>query len=80
MRESESLDSGATSKTIVALMPRKILQVLKKDGEVVGLETVMTVESMKMEIAMSMTQGGKFKAFVGKGDSVDEETLLCRVV
>lgn len=81
MRESVARDSGGLSKTIMAPMPCKILDVLKKDGEdVASGETVMVIESMKMEMAMSMPQGGKFEAYVEKGDSADEGTLLCRVV
>jgi acetyl/propionyl-CoA carboxylase alpha subunit len=81
IRESVARDSGALSKAIVAPMPCKILSVLKKDGEIVAPgETVMVIESMKMEMTMSMSQGGKFEAHVRKGDSANEGTLLCRVV
>ena len=81
MRESVAANSDAGSAKITAPMPCKILSVLKNNGdEVTPGETVMVVESMKMEMAMSMSQGGKFEAFVQKGESADEGTLLCRVV
>jgi acetyl/propionyl-CoA carboxylase alpha subunit len=80
IRESVARESGALSKQAVAPMPCKVLSVLKKDGDVVKPgETVMIIESMKMEMAISLPQGGKFEAYVQKGDSTNEGTVLCRV-
>ncbi len=80
MRASVVRELGGLSKTIVAPMPCKVLSVLKSDGDNVAPgETVMVIESMKMEMAMSMPQGGKFKTIIRKGDSANEGSVLCRV-
>jgi acetyl/propionyl-CoA carboxylase alpha subunit len=81
IRESVARETGAHLKHAVAPMPCKVLSVLKKNGDVVKPgETVMIIESMKMEMAISLPQGGKFEAYVQKGDSTNEGTVLCCVV
>jgi acetyl/propionyl-CoA carboxylase alpha subunit len=81
IREVAEGGSAARLKTATAPMPCKVLSVLKNDGdEVRAGESVMVVESMKMEINISMSVGGSFEAMVRKHDAVDEGTVLCRVV
>lgn len=77
---NEATDSSS-GKSVKAPMPCKVLSVLKKSGDHVKAgEVVMVVESMKMEMSISMSVGGKFEALAGKGDAVDEGVVLCRVI
>jgi acetyl/propionyl-CoA carboxylase alpha subunit len=79
MREdgASAVDRG---KTAVAPMPCKVLSVLKSSGEAVKPgESVMVVESMKMEMTISLAAGGTFEALVNKDDAVEEGVVLCRV-
>ncbi len=79
MRE-RAVVSGTRLKTIAAPMPCKVLTVLKKDGDQVKAgETVIVVESMKMEMNILASLGGVFFAMVKKGDAVNEGALLCRI-
>lgn len=80
MRQVATDGSEARLKTAIAPMPCKIRSVLKKDGdEVKAGENVMVVESMKMEMNISMPLGGRFETRVKEGDAVDEGTMLCCV-
>jgi acetyl/propionyl-CoA carboxylase alpha subunit len=70
--------AAGAQRTIHAPMPCKVLDVLKKEGEVVQVgEAVMVVESMKMETSISCGMGGVFRCQVGKGEAVDEGRVLC---
>jgi biotin carboxyl carrier protein len=40
----------------------------------------MVVESMKMEMKISVMADGKFSTSLNKGDAVDEGKVLCSVV
>ena len=63
---------------ILAPMPCKVLQVLKREGAQVKTgEPVMIIESMKMEIAIYANKAGKFNTSVQTGDAVDEGIELC---
>lgn len=67
-------------KVAVAPMPCKVLSVLKQTGDAVKAgEVVMVVESMKMELTISLAAGGTFEGLVSKGDAVEEGVVLCRV-
>ena len=73
--------AGPLSKTVTAPMPCKVLSILKKNGDKVKPgESVMVVESMKMEMSISVTAEGIFETSLKKGDAVDEGKLLCSVV
>lgn len=73
--------SGSQSKTVKAPMPCKVLNILKKNGDDVKAgENVMVVESMKMEMSITMTADGKFETSLKEGDAVDEGKVLCSVV
>jgi biotin carboxyl carrier protein len=68
-------------KTVTAPMPCKVLSVLKNNGdEVKPGESVMVIESMKMEVSIAVAAAGKFETKWKKGDPVEEGRVLCSVV
>ncbi|RSL93694.1 hypothetical protein CEP52_013102 [Fusarium oligoseptatum] len=68
----------ASTGSINAPMPCKVLQVLKKAGDEVKTgEIVMIIESMKMEITIAATKDGKFESNVKEGEAVNEGVRLC---
>lgn len=68
-------------KTVTAPMPCKVLSVLKKNGEEVKSgETVMVIESMKMEVSIAASSSGVFNTTWTKGNAVEEGKVLCSVV
>ncbi|KAK5216279.1 hypothetical protein LTR72_010673 [Exophiala xenobiotica] len=72
--------SGVSVKSIKSPMPCKILSVLKKNGEEVkNGETVMVIESMKMETNIVVNADGRFMTNVKQGDGVDDGVVLCWV-
>lgn len=84
---SESLRSiagtkgGAEEKVVTAPMPCKVLSVLKKSGdEVKSGDSVMVIESMKMEVNITVPSSGKFQTDFKQGDAVEEGKVLCLVV
>lgn len=80
LRDDVVAASSTQSTAVKAPMPCKVLSVLKRPGdEVKAGEIVMVVESMKMEMNISMAIDGKFQCKVAKGDSVDEGKVLCWV-
>lgn len=73
--------NGPEQKAVTAPMPCKVLSVLKKNGdEVKSGETVMVIESMKMEVSISVAASGKFESEWKTGDAVEEGRVLCSVV
>lgn len=65
---------------VKAPMPCKVISVVKQIGEPVKKgETVMVIESMKMEINISMDVEGKFQSTLKQGDAVDDGAILCSV-
>lgn len=74
----DAKDGGSTS--VKAPMPCKVLSVLKKNGDdVKNGETVMVIESMKMETNVTIGAAGKFMTNVKVGDSVSDGNVLCWV-
>jgi acetyl/propionyl-CoA carboxylase alpha subunit len=72
---------GPEQKTVTAPMPCKVLSVLKRNGdEVKSGETVMVIESMKMEVSIAVAASGKFESDWKTGDAVEEGRVLCSVV
>ena len=72
--------NGVSAKTIKSPMPCKILSMLKKNGEEVkNGETVMVIESMKMETNIVVNADGNFMTNVNQGDAVDDGVVLCWV-
>lgn len=77
LRQQADVEPGS-SKQAVAPMPCKVISILKKAGESTKAgEPVMVVESMKMEMNISVSTAGKFEAMVREGEAVDEGTVLC---
>lgn len=72
---------GPEQKSIEAPMPCKVLSILKKNGDgVKSGETVMVIESMKMEVSIAVSASGKFETNWKQGDAVEEGKILCSVV
>lgn len=81
LRKVTATLGGSQLKTVKAPMPCKVLSILKKNGDDVKAgESVMVVESMKMEMNISVMADGKFSTSLKKGDAVDEGKVLCSVV
>ena len=79
-RQAAEDGQGVQSKIVKAPMPCKVLSMSKKNGDkVTAGEIVMVVESMKMEMNISVVAGGVFNSSVQKGDAVDEGKVLCSV-
>lgn len=73
------IDAGQESVT--APMPCKVLSVLKQDrDEVKSGETVMVIESMKMEMSITVNANGRLRMDWKKGDFIEEGKVLCSVV
>lgn len=71
---------GGQQKVVTAPMPCKILSILKKSGDKVESgESVMVIESMKMEVSISVSASGTFRTKWKVGDAVDEGGVLCEV-
>lgn len=66
--------------SILAPMPCKVLAVVKEPGEEVQIgDTVMVIESMKMEVSIRASWAGKFETSWQPGDPVEEGKVLCQV-
>lgn len=66
---------------VTAPMPCKVLNVLRKNGEEVKEgETVVVVESMKMEMNIAAPQSGIFNTGVKLNDTVHEGSVLCQIL
>jgi biotin carboxyl carrier protein len=75
-----SAAGSATSRTVKAPMPCKVLSVLKQNGDQVRVgEVVMVIESMKMETNISIAAEGVFQTNIKQGDAVDDGKVLCWV-
>ncbi|CAG8040169.1 unnamed protein product [Penicillium salamii] len=80
-KRSEQANQGSEQKTVAAPMPCKVLSVLRKNGdEVRSGDSVMVIESMKMEVNISVAASGKFQTNWKVGDAVEEGKVLCSVV
>ncbi|KAL6230262.1 carbamoyl-phosphate synthase L chain, ATP binding domain-containing protein [Aspergillus navahoensis] len=80
-RTAVAASGGQAQRTITAPMPCKVLSVLKQvDSEVKSGETVMVIESMKMEVTITVAVDGKFQTSWKEGDAVEEGKVLCTVI
>jgi biotin carboxyl carrier protein len=62
-------------------MPCKVLSILKSNGDSVKAgDSVMIIESMKMEITISAASTGNFETKWKEGDAVEDGKVLCTVV
>ncbi|KAJ6114930.1 hypothetical protein N7486_000708 [Penicillium sp. IBT 16267x] len=81
IRSVAEAKGGPEQKSYKAPMPCKILSILKKNGdEVKSGESVMVIESMKMEVNIAVSASGKFETNWNQGDAVEEGKVLCSVV
>ncbi|KAL2842670.1 carbamoyl-phosphate synthase L chain, ATP binding domain-containing protein [Aspergillus pseudodeflectus] len=79
-RTAAAASAGEAQRTITAPMPCKVLSVVKQiDSEVKSGETVMVIESMKMEVTITVAVDGKFQTSWKEGDAVEEGKVLCTV-
>ncbi|OAL44224.1 pyruvate carboxylase subunit A [Pyrenochaeta sp. DS3sAY3a] len=80
LRDTMEASSSNDPRTVKAPMPCKVLLVKKKSGDTVKAgESVMVIESMKMEINISVAADGTLETKVNQGDAVDEGSVLCSV-
>lgn len=78
---SAKASKGSEQKTVAAPMPCKVLSVLRKNGdEVKSGDSVMVIESMKMEVNISVAASGKFQTDWKVGDAVEEGKTLCSII
>ncbi|KAE8409099.1 carbamoyl-phosphate synthase L chain, ATP binding domain-containing protein [Aspergillus pseudonomiae] len=67
-------------RNVTAPMPCKVLSVLKKNGDVVKSgDSVMVIESMKMEVTITASADGQFHSTWKEGDAVEEGKILCSI-
>ncbi|KAH0841183.1 hypothetical protein AYO21_06929 [Fonsecaea monophora] len=79
-RGRDALDSDP-ERTYKALMPCKVLRVMKQNGEAVKVgDVLLIVESMKMEMKVSAMADGLFRSTLATGDAVEEDSVLCQVL
>ncbi|KAF9889613.1 hypothetical protein FE257_007121 [Aspergillus nanangensis] len=80
LRSVENAANGPEQKAVAAPMPCRVLSVLKQVGEEVKAgESVMVVESMKMELSITASASGKFQSSWKQGDAVEEGKILCTI-
>lgn len=80
-RSTAKANSGAEQRTVTAPMPCKVLSISKNNGdEVKSGDSVMVIESMKMEVNISVMATGKFQTQWKQGDAVEEGKTLCSIV
>lgn len=81
IRSVAKAKSGPEQRTVTAPMPCKVLSILKKNGDdVKSGESVMIIESMKMEINIAAASAGKFETNLREGDAVEDGKVLCSVI
>lgn len=80
-RSTTKANRGAEQRTVAAPMPCKVLSISKNNGdEVTSGDSVMVIESMKMEVNISVAATGKFQTQWKQGDAVEEGKILCSIV
>ncbi|KAB8228071.1 uncharacterized protein BDW43DRAFT_316273 [Aspergillus alliaceus] len=77
----EGSQSDAERRMVKAPMPCKVLSIDRNNGdEVKSGEAVMVIESMKMEVTITVSTSGKFQTDWKKGDAVEEGKVFCSVI
>ncbi|KAH7385813.1 carbamoyl-phosphate synthase L chain, ATP binding domain-containing protein [Pyrenochaeta sp. MPI-SDFR-AT-0127] len=80
MRESIVAANDGGLKVVKAPMPCKVLRILKQAGDKVEKgETLMVIESMKMEMSIAAPDDGEFSTTRRDGEAIDEGSILCEV-
>ena len=79
--ETATKTTTAETTEIIAQMPGKIMRILHKEGDVVKTgESILVIESMKMEVQITSTVSGKLsKIAVSEGEQVTTGQLLATV-
>jgi len=79
--ETAAKTTTAETTEIIAQMPGKIMRILHKEGDVVKTgESILVIESMKMEVQITSTVSGKLsKIAVSEGEQVTTGQLLATV-
>ena len=79
--ETAAKTTTAETTEIIAQMPGKIMRILHKEGYVVKTgESILVIESMKMEVQITSTVSGKLsKIAVSEGEQVTTGQLLATV-
>ncbi len=79
--ETAAITTTAETTEIIAQMPGKIMRILHKEGDVVKTgESILVIESMKMEVQITSTVSGKLsKIAVSEGEQVTTGQLLATV-
>ena len=81
IRSVAKANNGPEQRAVTAPMPCKVLSILREKGtEVKSGETVMVIESMKMEVSIAASASGKFDTNWKIGDAVEEGKVLCSVI
>jgi acetyl/propionyl-CoA carboxylase alpha subunit len=80
LRVQLETSGGDALRVVKAPMPCKVLIVNKENGQKVQAgETVLVIESMKMEMGIIVAMEGILELNVREGDAVNEGTVLCSV-
>ncbi|OGM47718.1 hypothetical protein ABOM_004329 [Aspergillus bombycis] len=80
LRAAVKQDDDQEQRNVTAPMPCKVLSVLKKNGDVVKSgASVMVIESMKMEVTITVSADGQFHSTWKEGDAVEEGKILCSI-
>ena len=79
---AESAGQGSAGDEIHAPMPGAIIAVHKQEGDmVVRGETIITIESMKLQTALTAPRDGQLSQILrALGDTFDKDELLVRLV
>ncbi|KAL4890267.1 carboxyl transferase domain-containing protein [Aspergillus ambiguus] len=73
-------DNDGEQNIVTAPMPCRILTIAKRNGEEVKYgESLMVVESMKMEMSITANASGQFKTEWKENDAIEEGKVLCTV-
>lgn len=80
-QQGSAAQSTANGNQIVSPMPGKVLQIKKKTGDtVVENETVVVMESMKMEMSLNAAVAGVIESVTVKADDmVEQNTVLVTI-
>lgn len=81
VRSAADAKNDSEQKSVTAPMPCKVLSILKSNGESVNAgDSVMIIESMKMEINIAASSAGKFETNWKEGDAVEDGKILCSFI
>ncbi|KAH7176867.1 carbamoyl-phosphate synthase L chain, ATP binding domain-containing protein [Dactylonectria macrodidyma] len=80
LRSTVAAQIDEVQNDVLAPMPCKVLSLQKSLGDEVKIgESVMVIESMKMEVSIKASKAGRFESSWKAGDAVEEGKVLCRI-